>query len=65
MTKKGCDWILANNVATDKVFGNDQNHIYLIDQNTVQEWPIMDKKAVADALSEAIVEKMKTHKKEK
>jgi len=65
LTKKGCDWILANNVATDKVFGNDQNHIYLIDQNTVQEWPIMDKKAVADALSEAIVEKMKTHKKEK
>lgn len=65
LTKKGCDWILANNVATDKVFGNDQNHIYLIDQNTVQEWPIMDKKAVADAISEAIVEKMKTHKKEK
>lgn len=65
LDKKGCDWVIANNVATDNVFGNDQNHVYLISPNSVQEWPIMDKKAVANALSDAIVQKMNASKKEK
>lgn len=62
LDNKGCDWVIGNNVTADNVFGNDQNHVYLIDHDTIQEWPIMDKKAVANALTEAIIEKLNTTK---
>ena len=59
LSKKRCDWVLANNVATNKTgnntFGSDQNHVYLVTSQKVDEWPPMDKQAVASALVEKII----------
>lgn len=47
---KGCDWIVANDVAADKVFGADENHVYLLTGDETQEWPKADKHTVARKL---------------
>lgn len=57
--KKGCDWILANDVS-ENVFGTDQNQVYLIDASDTQEWPTMSKTAVAERLTQEIIEHFKT-----
>ena len=55
LQKKKCDWILANDVgAPGKGFGSEQNHVYLIYQNTVENWQEMGKSAIADKLAERI-----------
>jgi len=53
--KKGCDWILANDVSlgTD-TFGGDRNTIHLVDSNGVEDWPMMTKHEVARRLAERI-----------
>ncbi|RCK53910.1 bifunctional phosphopantothenoylcysteine decarboxylase/phosphopantothenate synthase [Thalassospira profundimaris] len=52
--RKGCDWILANNVAPDSgTFGGEDNEIHLIAGNDVQSdelWPKQSKIAVARTL---------------
>lgn len=61
LRKKGCDWVIANNVTHNKtkgsIFGADQNHVFLISHDDKEEWPVMDKKAVATA----IVDKIAAH----
>jgi phosphopantothenoylcysteine decarboxylase / phosphopantothenate---cysteine ligase len=53
--KKGCDWILANDVsAASGVFGGDNNTIHLIDQAGVEDWPPMSKRDVGDRLARRI-----------
>lgn len=60
LKKKGCNWIVANNVGENKVFGNDHNQVYLIKENDEpQEWPKMDKQAVALTLIEEIIRTLK------
>lgn len=58
--KKGCDWVLANNIADNKtgnnIFGSEQNHVYLVTSQDVDEWPPMDKQAVASALTDKIID---------
>src|SRR5580700_10596460 len=53
--KKGCDWILANDVSlgTD-TFGGDRNTIHLVDGNGVEDWPVMTKQEVATRLADRI-----------
>ncbi|MFT9449643.1 bifunctional phosphopantothenoylcysteine decarboxylase/phosphopantothenate--cysteine ligase CoaBC [Gluconobacter japonicus] len=51
--RKGCDWLVANDVRRG-VFGADRNLISLIDGNGIEEWPEMDKSAVAGKLAERI-----------
>jgi phosphopantothenoylcysteine decarboxylase/phosphopantothenate--cysteine ligase len=52
LEKKGCDWILANDVAagTD-TFGGAENQIHLIEAGRVSAWPRMTKEAVAERLA--------------
>jgi phosphopantothenoylcysteine decarboxylase/phosphopantothenate--cysteine ligase len=46
--KKGCDWILANDVSPGTgTFGGDDNTIHLVDGDTVEDWPVMTKREVA------------------
>lgn len=61
LTRKGCDWILANDVgAGSDVFGGDDNQITLIDQNRIDKWPSMTKEEVASRLVSRIVEAFST-----
>jgi phosphopantothenoylcysteine decarboxylase/phosphopantothenate--cysteine ligase len=53
--KKGCDWILANDVsAATGTFGGDANTIHLIDESGVEDWPPASKKDVAERLARRI-----------
>jgi phosphopantothenoylcysteine decarboxylase/phosphopantothenate--cysteine ligase len=55
--KKGCDWILANDVApATGTFGGAKNRIHMIDDQGVETWPEMTKTAVAAELAERIAE---------
>jgi phosphopantothenoylcysteine decarboxylase / phosphopantothenate---cysteine ligase len=50
--RKGCDWILANDVAPETgTFGGDANTIHLIDEAGVDSWPTLSKQAVAERLA--------------
>jgi phosphopantothenoylcysteine decarboxylase/phosphopantothenate--cysteine ligase len=57
--KKGCDWILANDVSlgTD-TFGGDRNTIHLVDANGVEDWPVMTKQEVAARLADRVATKL-------
>jgi phosphopantothenoylcysteine decarboxylase/phosphopantothenate--cysteine ligase len=53
--RKGCDWILANDVAPGTgTFGGDSNTIHLVDADGIEHWPVMTKREVADRLAERI-----------
>ena len=58
--RKGCDWIIANQVGgkADPVFGSDMNHIMLIGETAVENWPRMLKTELADRLAERIAEEL-------
>lgn len=49
LERKGCDWIVANDVSGD-VMGGADNEIALIRPGRVAHWPCMDKAAVAERL---------------
>lgn len=55
LNKKGCDWILANDVSGN-VMGGDQNQIHFITNEGLENWPTMDKKSVAEKLAHSIKE---------
>ena len=53
--KKGCDWILANDVSpASGVFGGESNTIHLVDGSGVEDWPAMSKRDVGDRLARRI-----------
>jgi phosphopantothenoylcysteine decarboxylase / phosphopantothenate---cysteine ligase len=53
--KKGCDWILANDVsAASGVFGGEQNTIHLIDAAGVEHWPALSKRDVGERVAQRI-----------
>lgn len=54
--KKGCDWILANDVAAENVFGADENHVYLITSSGTQEWQKTTKRGIAQKLVAALTD---------
>jgi phosphopantothenoylcysteine decarboxylase/phosphopantothenate--cysteine ligase len=47
-TRKGCDWIVANDVSTASgTFGGERNTVHLISADGVEDWPTMAKDDVA------------------
>ncbi|HMG77142.1 MAG TPA: phosphopantothenoylcysteine decarboxylase, partial [Xanthobacteraceae bacterium] len=51
LAKKGCDWILANDVSpATGIMGGDVNKIDLITTSGVESWPPQSKDDVARAL---------------
>ena len=51
LARKGCDWILANDVSpATGVMGGDSNTIHLITRTTVESWPQQSKDDVARML---------------
>ena len=53
IAKKGCDWIVANDVSGD-VMGGADNEVMLITKDGAETWPRMAKDAVARKLAERI-----------
>ena len=51
--RKGCDWIVANDVAGE-VMGGDRNHVHVIDDAGAESWPEMTKREVAERLADRI-----------
>jgi phosphopantothenoylcysteine decarboxylase/phosphopantothenate--cysteine ligase len=55
LARKGCDWILANDVsAATGIMGGDDNAVHLVTASGVESWPIQPKTAVARMLVERI-----------
>src|SRR5690554_1978901 len=53
--RKGCDWILANDVSAESgTFGGADNEITLIDDSGAETWPRLSKHAVARRLVERV-----------
>jgi phosphopantothenoylcysteine decarboxylase / phosphopantothenate---cysteine ligase len=61
--KKGCDWILANDVSPETgIMGGDSNTIHLITATSVESWPPQSKEAVARQLVERIAAALRGEK---
>jgi phosphopantothenoylcysteine decarboxylase / phosphopantothenate---cysteine ligase len=54
-TRKGADWIVANDVSGD-VMGGEHNAIHLVTANGVEDWDKMPKHLVARRLAERIAD---------
>ena len=55
-SKKGCDWIVANDVSLGSgVMGGKSNKISLISETNTENWPDMSKENVAERLVEKIL----------
>ena len=51
LAKKGCDWILANDVSPETgIMGGDANTIHVVTMDGVESWPPQSKNEVARAL---------------
>ena len=54
-TRKGCDWIVANDVSpATGTFGGDSNTVHLVTADGAEDWPAMKKTDVAARLAERI-----------
>jgi phosphopantothenoylcysteine decarboxylase/phosphopantothenate--cysteine ligase len=52
---KKCDWLLANDVSEGSgTFGSENNTVHLVTADSVENWPQMSKKDVANLLAERI-----------
>jgi phosphopantothenoylcysteine decarboxylase / phosphopantothenate---cysteine ligase len=54
LARKGCDWIVANDVAGGAVMGADENAVMIVDARGVEHWPLADKTEVAARLARRI-----------
>jgi phosphopantothenoylcysteine decarboxylase/phosphopantothenate--cysteine ligase len=53
--KKGCDWIVANDVSTGtSTFGGDTNTVHVVDERGAETWPELRKVEVAQRLARRI-----------
>jgi len=57
LARKGCDWILANDVSPQTgIMGGDSNTVQLVTTSGVEPWPPQSKEAVAAMLVKRIAE---------
>ena len=64
LAKKGCDWILANDVSLETgIMGGDSNTISLVTAAGVESWPPQSKEDVARKLVARITAALKDAKK--
>lgn len=48
--KKGCDWLIANEVSHGRVFGADDNTVTLLTDSSEETWPLASKHDIATRL---------------
>jgi phosphopantothenoylcysteine decarboxylase/phosphopantothenate--cysteine ligase len=56
LAKKGCDWIVANDVSQCGVMGGDANTVAIFSAEGVERWPKLAKSEVAMRLAQRIAE---------
>ena len=56
LARKGCDWIVANDVSGGAVFGGDRNQVLVVTRKGEEAWPQTDKQEIADRLAARIAE---------
>jgi phosphopantothenoylcysteine decarboxylase/phosphopantothenate--cysteine ligase len=56
LDRKGCDWIVANDVSLPGVMGGDDNTVAILSRQGVERWDRLSKGAVARKLAERIAE---------
>lgn len=56
LAKKGCDWIVANDISDGQVFEKDQNTVTLYSDHGADAWATMSKQQVAHKLALQIAE---------
>lgn len=54
LKKKKCDWILANDVSNEKVFGQNENHVHFITSYKNDDWGKSSKRDIAKKLASEI-----------
>ena len=54
LARKGCDWIVANDVSRAGVMGGDENAVTLISDKGAEAWPKASKAQVAERLAQEI-----------
>jgi len=57
-TRKGADWIIANDVSGD-VMGGDRNRVHLVSAAGVEDWPDMTKTDVAARMTARIARQLR------
>ena len=57
LKKKGCDWIVANDVSPHTgIMGGDKNTVHIVTANGVEDWPEMPKSEVGSRLAARIAQ---------
>ncbi|HZZ35783.1 MAG TPA: bifunctional phosphopantothenoylcysteine decarboxylase/phosphopantothenate--cysteine ligase CoaBC [Caulobacteraceae bacterium] len=56
LKKKGCDWIVGNDVAQDWIMGGDENEVLLIQAKGTERWARASKTEVAERLAARMAE---------
>jgi phosphopantothenoylcysteine decarboxylase/phosphopantothenate--cysteine ligase len=57
--RKGCDWIVANDVSHPGVMGGDRNTVHLLTASGTESWPELDKIEIGARLVERIAAALK------
>ena len=60
LTRKGCDWIVANDVSQDGVMGGDDNTVAIVSAGGIERWKRMPKDEVARRLAQRIADEFAT-----
>ena len=57
LARKGCDWIVANDVSPETgIMGGTENKVLLVKKDCVEEWPRLSKSETARRLAERIAQ---------
>ena len=56
--RKGCDWIVANDVSVAGTMGGDQNAVAIVSKAGIERWERMAKAQVAQRLAQRIAEEL-------
>ncbi|HLZ75745.1 bifunctional phosphopantothenoylcysteine decarboxylase/phosphopantothenate--cysteine ligase CoaBC [Phenylobacterium sp.] len=59
LAKKGCDWIVANDVSVAGTMGGDDNAVALVTKGGIERWERMAKGEVARRLAQRIAQELK------
>lgn len=57
LARKGCDWIVANDVADDPM-GGESNRVHIVSKDGIDSWDRLPKAAVARKLMEKIADEL-------
>lgn len=54
LARKGCDWVVANDVGDGDIMGGDHNEVILLSASGLERWPRATKVETARKLAERI-----------